>query len=488
MRLTAAFFRRTSHRAHSRRSLNAALAGDSPRLNETAAARHFCLPQDRVMLRAPVQSQWWGAMRTVAILICFAIFCAKTWSCRPAYAQGVEVVAVSELIKQIDNAVRSAVTALEASGSNLAFQVATDLNIFLRNFHDVADKLIGKTFKELTDQERKLFTDSKAMLEGIDASKDDSIKKVNDAISNLGQEISRLPYTDKQPMVSRAGPAYVMEDGEAIFIFRGSRLIVDESAMTFPDDNLCESIGTVDTELRFRCQTPPGNARHQAKLTLRTKKPWWNPFADDVVKKYAISVGVLQPEFATFSLTAEVDVTSNEVKARSQPNSHRNGKCEGATHKVWNYRPLNGCVIQEQSARVYVNSRKNSDCEGVTNLSPTGFSVRCVIRNSGKCILGNGDARGKVSVTAVWNDVCSKTDRVTMPEVTGSIYWGKDEPQVLPKDTKSWTLTVMRMDGNKRIFNSTGHDPWFFVDYAKNERMITIRPAAPTKALAALED
>lgn len=387
---------------------------------------------------------------------------------------------VDALVQNITNSLSQLISEAETSATVAGFGFATDANILIQNIEVMGKELSGKVFSDLNASQQSVLSNALVLIDQAGRETGRQLDSAEALVASLGQEIARLPLTDGRPMVSRYSPSYVLNNTETYDIsLKGSLLNRADTTLYF-GATPCEQISSVETELRFSCPAAAFdndvNGWTTGLLSFDKPRPWYAPWRSPEAYRYRIALMVVQSEIGDYTVRSAESVTIKAHMQRRQSNERRNSHCEGRRDVAWTYRPAAGCRIDETSVKVKHRTSANSSYGGISNLSASGFQARGRVENRGRCTLGTRDARGKLSVTAEWVDVCSSPGEARWETENGSLRWGEDTAFHLPSNVSKWVLEVKQKDGAIKVFDRASPSDWFVVDFDPNTKILLVKP------------
>jgi hypothetical protein len=390
---------------------------------------------------------------------------------------------VDTLITNVKNGISELISEAEASATVVGFSFASDANILIQNLDILGKELSGKVFSDLNRSQQSALSNAAAVLAETDKKLQERIRDVNNIIDSLGAELSRLPLADDRPLLKRYSPSYILNNDASYDInFDGSLLNTDSIKLQFGAVP-CQKISSVENSLKFNCPAEifknSENNWITGNIDFTKKKAWYNIFGQDKSYSYSLGIMAIQEKFGDYKLLVSEKVNDNNVVQRLHKNQFRNSHCSGNRSKVWTYRPTEGCTIDITSAKISEQSvTSKSSLEGIINLASNGFQIRGVIGNSGSCgpFGVPKDARGKIAVTATWNDICPTPKEVDLPPAEGEIFWNNDLSFDLPQAYTKFSLEVKQLDGTKKIVKDTESHRWFTTHFDVNGKQLILKP------------
>ena len=389
---------------------------------------------------------------------------------------------VDALVQNITNSLSQLISEAETSATVAGFGFATDANILIQNIEVMGKELSGKVFSDLNASQQSVISNALVLIDQAGRETERQLDSAETLVANLGQEIARLPLTDGRPMVSRYSPSYVLNNTETYDIsLQGSLLNRADTTLYF-GATPCEQISSVETELRFSCPAAAFdndvNGWTTGLLSFDKPRPWYAPWKSPEAYRYKIALMVVQGEIGHYTIRSSESVVVETRIQRKHSNERRNSHCSGGRDVAWTYRPAAGCRVDETSVKVKHRTAENSRYDGITNLSSSGFQTRGRVENGGRCGPGGypRDARGKLSITAEWVDVCPSSKEAERETEVGTLSWGEDKAFHLPPSVSKWVLEVTQKDGAIKVFDKASPSDWFVVDFDPNTKIVLVKP------------
>ncbi len=169
------------------------------------------------------------------------------------------------------------------------------------------------------------------------------------------------------------------------------------------------------------------------------------------------NVGLTNYETTDYQVFIKIYKDSIAKRTMKDNFEHRNDFCKGARPVDWkvNADKANGWLIDVASINVSHTARSNCTFSGIFDKSVNGYSIRGVVRNSGKCVKVLGevvskDSRGKI--TAHYTHIETKKIRKIVEyedEIKGKIESGTQVEIIIPENTASYTILLR--DKNNEI-------------------------------------
>ncbi len=426
-------------------------------------------------------------MRKLLFLPILTMFCVSSVG---AQIESIAASAsVESVISQIRNSASELISEAETSAKVAGFSFATDANILLQNLDVMAEELSGKVFRDLNTSQQSILSNAIKLVSETDRSFEDRLGDVNQIISSLGGELSRIPGIDGRPLLAKYSPSYILNTDAAYDLTLSGSLLSSEKSSLLFGATPCLLVSSVESQARYRCPaeifTTGENEWVTGELKLIKDTPWYNFWGKGQTYSYKIGVMTIQEKLGEYELKVWEKRSSQKRISRSGSNSHRNNHCRSDKSKAWTYRPAPNCSVDVTSINVKHSKSSNSTYEGVINASGSGFQVRGVIRNRGRCgPFGVGhDARGSLRVDATWIDICPATEEIELPTEDGILSWMEDRSFDFPETTTKYVLKINQADGRVKIVDKTLSDDWFTASYDLNTRLLVFKPKALSEAL-----
>ena len=401
-------------------------------------------------------------------------------------AGGLTTLTVDQIGSEIAKDVNSVVHELEQSGSQLSFNVRTDLIVAAENVSRLVAEERNKTFEQLSELQQSTLKNTLQAIAEAKKGTDDALMKSQQLISQASVELTRIPGINKSPMVTGYSPSLIVSDRDKYRIsVKGSKLGGKITQLNIRGAE-CGLSKQDETNLSFNCTgdvfkvDTPSYLEGSLLVTSSSRRFLFGPQRK---ARYAFSVGVLPQLLGNYELKVTHDVTKETRVKRNGANGHRNDHCSSNKSKYWTYNPAKGCEIDVSSVKARATSKSsNSTYSGINNLSSSGFRVGGVVRNRGKCLWPSKDARGTLKVAATWQDVCKQTETSTNDVESGQVFWGKDMIFQLGsyvENPKGFSLSIEDIYGRKRVIDGAETNDWFSASYDVATQTVVVKPREP---------
>lgn len=156
-----------------------------------------------------------------------------------------------------------------------------------------------------------------------------------------------------------------------------------------------------------------------------------------------------------YSINYKVPSSKDSIVTRkiTDTKQHRNGHCSSATNINWVIRSDSneGWKIIVDSIKVLnVSARSNDVFNGIFDKASSGFSLKGVVRNSGRCTPFSRDARGKLVVTYSYiEERKTKVEALDDIVLKGSSVFGNDVSVQLPLNALDYDVQIIDPEKNK---------------------------------------
>ena len=236
---------------------------------------------------------------------------------------------VDKIGSEIAEDIYTVIDDLEQAGQGLSFAVRSDLLVAADNIAQLVAKERSKTFQELNSTQQSVFTNTLLAIEKAKQGTDESLKEARAITNQVGADMSRLPFVEKTPFVTRYGPGFFVEGLSTYRIdVEGSRL--GEPTPTLGIDNAKCNAKNTETSITFVCSGPAFSTEKpkylDGKLTVYSKKRFL--VGSRKARTYPVSVGLVPEKYADYVLNVEYETTVTKRVKRTQRNYHRNKHCE----------------------------------------------------------------------------------------------------------------------------------------------------------------
>jgi hypothetical protein len=414
----------------------------------------------------------------------FAFHAMATFSHGEIISSGI---LVENIAAEITNDMGELINKLETSGTITSFNIRSDLMIVLENIKILGEELTGTTFGELSDAQKQFFERSTTLINESLSGINVTTQKVNGIVSSMSEALSRVPGMDGRPFVTNYFPSYVLKgEGNYPISIQGSLIGNGEPSLRFGNE-ICEIRTKTERLVEFNCSEDIFNSSANwvsGMLTVTSKKAWHDFMSNQNRYEYNLSLRSIDRKIGQYSLDVFVKKVVEIRRNRNQPNSYRNGHCQGDREMVWTYNPASGCKIDVQSVKVDHSKSSQSTYNGVQNLSRNGFQVTGIVRNNGPCaprvfgVRAYVDGRGALNVNAKWVDICLEEKEVKLETQTGELTWKKQKSFQMPVNTTRFILTIRQINGEEIVVNGNSSHRWFNVDYDPKGKLAIFRPKA----------
>lgn len=387
--------------------------------------------------------------------------------------------ALSSVFDDIRNTLVTVIAQAETAGNTVSFRVASDARMLLQNLDQMAKDLSGKVFSDLTVAQQSAISNLMTLSKEAEIDLGKNIDKLDEAVKQAGTELSRIPFVSKRPYANNFSPNYVLKGQSAFDVEIHGSLLNSKAAELQFNKVSCSLTSSVENVLKFACPSDALSAdgASWATGTLKLTQSKYLGLKKDTYE-YKIAVKAVAPVFASFTLSVTQKKAGVDVRPRSADNSFQNGHCDGDRPLVWTYSPAAGCTVDVSSVQGSAGHSSASTFSGVTALSPNGFQLGGVVRNTGHCTAFIKDGRGNLGVHASWNDVCPKTTEVTLPPESGQLTWTSERAFVLPAEMSSFVLTISQVNGLTKVVTNANaiSSEWYVASFDPVGRTLLVRP------------
>jgi hypothetical protein len=414
---------------------------------------------------------------------------------------------VNSIIDQLSGELEERIKQLEGSANKLMMEGRTHAIVMLQNLRLVGDHLLDKTFGQLNDQQKMFFGNIKILLAEWNTNLNATLNRLGDLTADVESAIATIPFADKVPRVLRYEPVYVLSDEkEKIITVRGSWLGNGDPELKGSEGE-CIRLSKTEKELRFKCPSETFRNPQQSvnwktfQLSVFPQQSWWEWAKSQFTGvpnrlEYDIAISNIPIKLGDARGMAVIRTTVDESRPRSQPFSHTNAHCSGATPINWiiNADANDGWQIDTPSISVDVKSKAGSGTSfSVVNVTSASFAINGQVTNSGACgpripfsrARAGLDGRGWLTLTVNYSErrYVKKDGEQTLEPI--AVSWGTDPQEFrLPPESIGFTLTLTQIDGRRRAISGSGDYGWVTVEYDIPTRRVFIRPKPLDLALS----
>jgi|GEM_PF-1855352 len=415
--------------------------------------------------------------------------------------------AISGIISDLKQAISDVIANMDDAVSRNLFEGRQAGLLLIDQIDIVGQNLIGKTFEELNESEKRLFEDLNVSIQKLQETEKVAAEDIKKVVRESGNALSVLPFADKTPLVTEYKPSFIKSGGSLNSDFikikaMGILLGTGEPKLKI-SGTACDAAGKSESELVFNCPKNIFQAESRVDAIYGDLTVYQNTGFLEGIKRflgfgkeleeraYKVPLYVIPYKLGTYSFSMFREEKVIERRNRSQDFVHTNDHCQGGRDKTFPFAPQTGWMIDTPTVKASCHSRKSSSCNGLRNVTANGFSYNCTIRNNGSCVrnpLGgwlSRDGRGQCKGTATWTDFRELTQRVQHNAESGSIVWGKDVSIPLLENVDAVRLTVETINGNVIVLTQASSDPmdWFELETDYEAQTVIIKPKSLESAL-----
>lgn len=419
--------------------------------------------------------------------------------------------AVDGVVQGVKNAALEVIQQMDSSVGTNSFRVRQDMSFLISELDYFATQHRNQIFSQLNASEKRFVTDTNNLILTTSRETRSRVKETSEIAGTLESAISRLPWANSQPRVSRSSPGYMLDNasGAAVRVAaEGNLLSKGHNARMTVAGKPCAAIGSIDTSLTFSCDGAAFRADTAvsavtASLSMEVDQPWYSGICNSLtgkpapVKTYRLLVHVVPRSLGTYRVEGVADEDYDVTEEQSGVVDASNDHCWGERrHGPFRFTPRVGWRVTASSIHEGVEHSGSGQrsLDGPLDVTESGFLYFMKLQNSGSCgpklpftnRRAFYDARGWMRKDIVWNEVQTRTHDVALPLNTGPMAWGTDIAIPLPDRMKQVAVTVDQLDGQHRVVtgDDAGQD-WFSVSIDPNRRTLVIRPRSLEQAMAA---
>lgn len=409
---------------------------------------------------------------------------------------------INNIIGNISDQARDRIAQIEGAGSNLMMEGRTHIIVALQNAEFLAEKLQGKTFAELTEQQKRFFGNLKIALDQFDQSREESFKQIQEVVADLDSALGTIPGSDKSPRMNRYRPAFVVLDQNENFEVTVEGGWLGYGSPTLQIGNMeCERKSKTERSLSYSCQkavlaecdTIRGRS---LKLTVYDRPGWFawltSWFSDPDTFDYDIGISCVPEKAADIDGVIAISTMVPERRPRGQDFWVGKGHCEGPTSVDWvmNADAANGWQIDVATVRAQETTKVGNTSWQLTNLTSASFAITGSVGNHGECgpkVFGTHvgvDGRGSLGVRVDFEEFRMVPGDSEQKIDSFQMAWGNDYTVAMPNDGKGFVLDVRQIDGKRRVASSNGDYGWFAVEHNIDAKAIHVRVKPANEAFA----
>lgn len=403
------------------------------------------------------------------------------------------------MIDDFKSAINDIIDNLDASVTRNSFAMRQYLILLMQNIDIVSANITKNSFGELNNTQKDFFNKLNFTISKWNEGTEITIGSVNDTLKMVNDITARLPGADKTPRVISYTPAYVI-NGEDTKVSIEGTLIGDGNPTLYFDNIACGRLTKDDYHIVFDC---PGKIFSSSdeikgksgKLKLFSSQKKWVFFpGDEKIYNYDLGIYIIPEVMGSYKIDAIVENKIKETRQRTESFDHKNPHCESSQKKItWtvNADIAGGWKIDPTSVKPKVNHRgKKSYFNGVFDKTESGFQLRAVAQNHGKCTLGGllggllgKDARGGIGVSVTFNEYKYDTLQETISIESGTLKRNEEKIIKLPKNHIRPIIEITQMNNSKLVANGKLNEKWFDIVYDSGGGLVMIKPKSLDKAL-----
>lgn len=404
-----------------------------------------------------------------------------------SHAQGTAIAAgatINDVVNNLKTQIEDLAFSLEGIMTRQSFDMRQHILVISNNLDYILEKNLNKTFEELTAKQQEILNDAQFLVDGLKDTANQTIEKLELITDKANSFAASLPLGKKATLLSKVSPNYVLQSNRdnIKLIIKGSWLATGKPYLKLKNKKLFPAT-EIDSKLEFIIP----------KLEIDTSKLELNTFPLIVYQKrfigkkkldYSVGVTTVPNFMATYNL--EVTTFRNDTirSTYNREKSHKNDHCQGSRNVILTVTASVGYKIDKNSITHSGNVRSNCVYNGLRSVTENGYQVTAIVRNSGRCIkdpitrsIVSRDARGKATIKTSYSEykvVESINDEKV--KIIGKGFWGEDFIFDLPDNTKSFVLTIHKINGEKIIVTDSKNDKWMTIKNDRVNKRIIISP------------
>lgn len=416
--------------------------------------------------------------KTISTLLFLLIFNTSF-----AQVEGIAAgAAVNDVVNNFKTQLEDLAFSLEGIMTRQSFDMRQHVMVITNNLDYILDKNINKTFDRLDATQQKFLNDIQYIIQELQNPINQTIDKLELITDKANSFAASLPGGKRATLLSKTIPLFVTQknSSDVKVAIKGSWLATGNPFITINSKNITPA-SELDSKLEFIIPN----------LTVDTTKIKLNSIPLTVYQKrfigkrklnYTIGVTTVPNYIGKYELEITTFRIDTIKQTFNRETSHRNDHCQGARDVILTVTASTGYKIDTKSITHSGNVRENCTYNGLRSVTESGYQVTAICRNSGSCekLFGkivSYDARGSVNLYTRYTEYRTEekinTEKITM-DAKG--FWGEDYIFKLPENTKSFVLTITKINGEKIIVTDTHSDKWLNIKYNKPSNTILIAP------------
>ena len=405
-------------------------------------------------------------------------------------AQVVEILTLGAALNQLDSTLQNAIASAGYEGRFTAFSAAQNGHQLIEHIREVYKDSLDKSINGLQRTEQKAYEDARGLIEDLSKSLNDTTGHLQKVTENINNSILDLPFQDKRPVIYRYTPKLVSGQGNAhVYTQIVGHGFIDKAQIKIDGERyeaqeFTNSALTFSIPMKHFVNDKNSVSLKRADLTATYYSGGFLGFLKDkLTAEYSLVFYSLPPKIGDYSFSITHIVPTSEIVVRSKSMEMTAKSWNEDSHDCLQVFATTGWTIDQGSIRWVQGWNDNGQMDGIKNANGSGFCVDLTAKGKG---LFNG--RGKIIGEAVYTEY-KVTESEVKEDVSKNVplFWGQDVLYDLPKDTKSFSITVVSFDSKSRSATGTLHEELFDVDYNAPARQVVIRPTTIDKAVIVTE-
>lgn len=349
-----------------------------------------------------------------------------------------------------------------------------------------ADKLVGKTFGELTDRQQQFLEDATNTITQAKVAAQDAAIGLQDLVKQVEHVAAMIPLADKEPRVRKSSPAFVRAplatDPDVTLSINGSFLKHGKVALNM-NGLPCKLTSHIDVSASFACPAKALVLKDErithvtGAFDVEGEASWWqrvkNVFGAKMpTKTYTLPLVVVPRTLGKYAVTLTQNVDEIESADRKGDWGQTNPHCVGQRRTTANFGPAGpGWVIDTSTIVTSQECGRGSPGHALRNVSQAGFQVESWASNTGNCVSApwpasgyiSYDARGCSAGVVRWTERKSVQVRRQVAIEPGILEWGKSVSIPITSNTVGFLVSVVQLDGTKVDLVTATPSKWFAV-------------------------
>lgn len=426
-------------------------------------------------------------MKKISTLIILIIFFQMS-----SFAQGTAITAgavVNDVVNNLKIQVEDLAHSFEGIVTRQGFDMRQHILVVSNNLDYIMEKNLDKTFQELTIKQQQLLTDVEILISDLQNPVNQTIQNLELITDKANSFAASLPGGKRATLLSNVSPNFILQQNQenVKVTIKGSWLATGKPYIQLKKDKLYPTT-ELDSKLEFIIP----------KLEIDTTNIKLNTFPLTVYQKrffgkkrldYKIGVTSVPSFMADYYL--EVTTYRNDTLRSTYDRKidHTNDHCQGARDVILTITASTGYKIDKNSIKDSGDVRKNCTYNGLRSVTEDGYQVTAIARNSGSCerVFGkvvSYDARGSVTLKTSYTEYKIVEEiNDNKIKMSGKGFWGEDFIFTLPNNTKSFVLTITKINGEKIIVTDSKNDKWLKIKNDRINKRIIISPEKVETAL-----